>query len=48
MENNMQYPSGMDKLKAGIEEINLAMPPRGNAWVVEEGQGTDLVQERLH
>ena len=33
-ENNMQYPSGVDKLKVGIEEINPAMPPRGNAWVV--------------
>ena len=47
-ENNMQYPSGMEKLKVGIEEINLAMPPRGNAWVVEEGQGADSVQERIH
>ena len=42
-ENNMQYPSYMDKLKDGIEEINPAMPPRGNAWVVEEGQGVDSV-----
>ena len=24
------------------------MPPRGNAWVVEEGHGVDSVQERLH
>ena len=44
----MQYPSGMEKLKARIEEINAAMPPRGNAWVVEEGQGAELVQEILH
>ena len=36
-ENNMQYPYDVDKLKAGIEEINPSMPPRGNAWVVEEG-----------
>ena len=48
VENNMQYPSGVDKLKVVIEEINPAMPLRGNAWVVEEGQGADLVQERLH
>ena len=48
VENNMQYPSDVDKLKAGIEEINLAMPPRGNAWVVEEGRGADSWQERLH
>ena len=47
-ENNMQYPSGVDKLKAGIEEINPVMPSRGNAWVVEEGQGADSVQEILH
>ena len=47
-ENNMQYPSGVDKLKAGIEEINPTMPPRGNAWVVEEGQGLESVQEILH
>ena len=45
---NMQYPSSVDKLKAGIEEINPSMPPRGNAWVVEEGQGADSVQEILH
>ena len=44
----MQYPSGVNKLKAGIEEIDPTMPPKGNAWVVEEGQGADLVQERLH
>ena len=48
VEKNMQYPSGVDKLKAGIEESNPAMPPRGNAWVVEERQGADSVQERLH
>ena len=48
MKHNMQYPSDVDKLKARIEEINLAIPLRGNAWVVEEGQGVDLVQERLH
>ena len=35
VENNMQYPYDVDKLKAGIEEINPAMPSRGNAWVVE-------------
>ena len=46
--NNMQYPSGVDKLKAGIEEINPAMPPRRNAWVVEEVKGADSLQERLH
>ena len=44
----MQYPSGVDKLRVGIEEINPVMPPRGNAWVVEEGQGVDSVQEILH
>ena len=44
----MQYPSNVEKLKAGIEEINPAMPLRGNTWVFEEGQGADLVQERLH
>ena len=32
----MQYLYDVDKLKAGIEEINPAMPPRGNAWVVED------------
>ena len=47
-ENNMQYPSGVDKLKAGIEEINPAMPPRGNAWVVEERQGADSMQQPKH
>ena len=47
-ESNMQYPSNVDKLKAGIEEINPAMPPRGNAWVVEEVQGDESMQERLH
>ena len=30
MENNMQYPYDVDKLKAGIEEINTSMQPRGN------------------
>ena len=44
----MQYPSDMDTFKAGIEENNPAMPRRGNSWVVEEGQGADSVQERLH
>ena len=44
----MQYTSGMEKLIVGIEEINLIMPLRGNSWVVEEGQGVDLVKERLH
>ena len=48
VKNNMQYPSGMDTLKARIEEINPTVPPRGNAWVFEEGQGADSVQERLH
>ena len=43
----MQYPSDVDKLKARIEEINPALPLRGNSWVVEEGQGADLVQERI-
>ena len=47
-ENNMQYPSGMEKLKVGIEEINFVMPPRGNVWVVEEGQGVDSVHKILH
>ena len=44
----MQYPSDMDTLISGIEEINPAIPPRGNAWVVEEGQGIESVQEILH
>ena len=44
----MQYPYGMEKLKTGIEEINHVMPPRGNAWVVEEGRGTDSGKEILH
>ena len=44
----MQYPYGVEKLKNGIEEFNPAMPPRGNAWVAEEGQAADLVQEILH
>ena len=44
----MQYPSDVDKLKDRIEEINHAIPPRGNAWVVEEGQGVDSGKERLH
>ena len=48
VENNMQYQSDVEKIKAGIEEINPAMPLRGNAWVVEEGQGADSEQERLH
>ena len=43
-ENNVQYPSDVDKLKAGIEEINPAMPSRWNAWVVEEGQGADHLE----
>ena len=47
-ENNMRYPSVVDKLKAGFEEINPSMPHRGNAQVVEEGQGVELVQERIH
>ena len=29
IENNMQYPFDVDNLKARIEEINPAMPPRG-------------------
>ena len=37
-----------EKQHVGIEEINPIMQPRGNSWVVEEGQGVDLVQERLH
>ena len=44
----MQYWSGMVKLKAGIEEINPTMPLRGNAWVVQEGQGADSGKEILH
>ena len=48
MENNMQYPSSMQKLKAEIKEINPTMPPRWNAWVVKEVQGADSMQERLH
>ena len=44
-ENNMQYPSDVEKLKARIEEINPSMPPRGNAWVVEEVHGAESVQE---
>ena len=44
----MQYPYGVEKLKAGIEEFNPSMPPRGNSWVVEEGQGADSVQEIIH
>ena len=39
----MQNPCGVEKLKSRIEDINLAIPPRGNAWVVEEGQGADSV-----
>ena len=39
----MQYPYGVEKLKAGIEEFNPDMPPRGNALVVEEVQGVDSV-----
>ena len=35
-EKNMQYSFDMDTLIVGIEEINHAMPLRGNAWVVEE------------
>ena len=42
-ENNMQCPSDMDTLIVGIEEINPTMPLRGNAWVVEEGQGAESV-----
>ena len=42
--NNMQYPSGVDKLKARIEEINPSMPSRGNARDVEEGQGVERLQ----
>ena len=33
--NNMQYPSDVDKLKNGIDEINPAMPLRWNDWVVD-------------
>ena len=33
----------MEKLKAGIEEINPSMPLIGNAWVVEEGDDFDSV-----
>ena len=44
----MKYPYGVDKLKAGIEEIDPAMPPRRNSWVVEEGQGAESLQEILH
>ena len=32
----MQYQSSIEKLIAEIEEINPAMPPRENSWVVEE------------
>ena len=46
--NDMLSPSGMEKLIVGIEQINPAMPLRGNAWGVEEGQGDDLVQERIN
>ena len=38
----------MEKLIAGIEKIGPSMPPRGNARVVEEGQGVDSVHEILH
>ena len=44
----MLYPADMDSVKDGIDEINHVMPPRGNSWVVEEGQGVDSVQEILH
>ena len=44
----MQYPSDVDKLKDGIEEINPAMPSRGNAWVIKEGKGANSGQERIH
>ena len=44
----MQYPSSMEKLIAGIEEINPSMPSRANDQVVEEGQVVDSVQEIFH
>ena len=44
----MQYLADMDNVKVGIDKINPVMPLRGNYWVVEEGQGADLVEERLH
>ena len=44
----MQYPSSVEKLKDRIEEINPAKPLRGNAWVVEAGQGVDSGKEIIH
>ena len=44
----MQYPADMDNVKYGIDEINHAMPPKENAWVVEEGEGSESMGERLH
>jgi hypothetical protein len=40
----MHYAADMDKLKARIDKINPAMPLRGNACVVDEGMGVDLVE----
>lgn len=40
----MHYAADMDKLKAQIDKINPAMPLRGNACVVDEGMGVDLVE----
>ena len=43
--NNMQYPAdmerlegGIDRIKAGIDELSPSMAPRGNDWAksVEE------------
>ena len=47
-EKHHAIPMWCGEIKDGIEEINLAMPLRGNAWVVEEGQGADSVQEIIH
>lgn len=39
----MHYASDMDRLKARIDKINRATALRGNACVVQKGQGADLV-----
>ena len=44
----MLYPADMESVKDGIDEINHVMPPRGNSWVVEDKQGADSMEERLH
>ena len=31
----MQYPADMDNIKDGIDEINHAMPPKENSWLLK-------------